>query len=134
LRWLILRTSAKKPKILYLSPIFLRYGQTDCHGGAKRCKFCNFSLQTHRKLSKQGDVLNFKMEGFLACYLGHLTTQYVAYNHWMTVNNELERNTKQASVVYFNALYSDFPVGANKTTKALIIVCPDRESIQIPNL
>jgi hypothetical protein len=66
------------------------------------------------------------------CYLAHLTTQCVVYNDWMTVNIELERNTKQDSVVYFNVLSSDFPVGTNKTTKALIIICSDRESIQIP--
>lgn len=50
----------------------------------------------------------------------------------MTVNNELERNTKQACVVYFNLLSSEVPVGTNKTTKALVIVCPDRETIRIP--
>lgn len=66
------------------------------------------------------------------CYLAHLTTQYVAYNDWTTVNSELERNTKQVSVVYFNVLSSDFPLGTNKITKALVIVCPERESIQVP--
>ena len=160
----------KNPKILFPSPFFLRYGQTDWHGGAKRCSFCNLSLQTHRKLSKQGDILNFKkwvykqntktstiistkrtkehrttkeeMEGptYLedqgtgntrntswtwwwwwwwrwrkGCFLWllHLMAQFVAYNYWTTVNNEMERSTKQASVEHFNALSSHFPVGTN---------------------
>jgi len=49
----------------------------------------------------------------------------------VTVNSELKRNTKQAAVGYLNVLSTNFPVGTNKTTKALIIVCPDRDTIQI---
>jgi hypothetical protein len=44
--------------------------------------------------------MNFIKDGFFVCHVAHLTTQYVAYNDWMTGNSELERNTKQASVVY----------------------------------
>ena len=51
--------------------------------------------------------------GFFACYPSHLTAQFLAYNNWMTVNNEMERNTKHTSVLYFDVLSSQFPAGTN---------------------
>ena len=69
--------------------------------------------ETRQTVHEHDDDDDDKKGGFFACYLAHLTAQFLVCDDWMTVNNEMERNTKHASVIYFNVLSTEIPVGTN---------------------